>query len=233
MRPWISVPGSINIMKQASLVLVHNEEFRDFLEPKYQGVNFYTLPDNLPDFNNSLTFEFDDNREKYFLVILSFAYDDPLWEMFEAFKMYLNNSDLQINFYITGNYKKNIHIYNTYSKISGINFLGYIEDTKYVELLKNAYGVISLSIREMVQQCAVVEAISANIPLICSNNSTNRRIFNQGAVLTENNSEDIYSAIIKFVYTGGLLKQGVHKVRKEWEIDWIKRFVEFKKMIDF
>ncbi len=230
MNPWIKIPSYLHILKKASLVLVHNDEFENYLISKYRGVNFFTLPDKLPDFGLSLKLN-NSHEEKYFFVILSFASDEPVIEIFNALKEYLVQKDKKIGFFISGNF--DIDIYNTFSIVPGIKFLGYVNNDEYVVLLKNAFGVISLSTREMVQQCAVVEAISAEVPLICSDNLTNRRILSGGAIFTKNDRQDICKSIIDFLGKRYLLHQEILEVKRKWESDWQGKFSQLKHLVNF
>ncbi len=230
MDPWIKVPFYNYVLRNSSVVLVHNEEFYKHVREKFKKINFFTLPDSLPDLSSySLN---SSGNIKYFLVILSFAYDEPLKELFTGIKEYLAENSTNIEFYITGNFNNNIEIYNNYNALKDIKFLGFIDDEKYLRLLKNAFGIISLSTREMVQQCAVVEAVGAEVPLVCSDNETNRRIFNKGAILTRNNHEDIYYAIQKFVLNETKLRREIQAIKNNWQTDFENKLYGLKLQID-
>ncbi len=194
MSPWIKVPFYKTVLKKADLILVHNQEEYEYLKNLYKDYKFFVLPDPLPDFSPNIVKENLSNSEKYFLVILSFSSDEPVEIIFQAIKIFLEHYD-GYKFKITGNYKKNKVIYNQYCKINGIEFLGFVDEKLYERYLINAYGIITLSTKPMVQQSAAIEALGACVPLICEESSTNKRIFPRGAVLSKIKLENLFEAI--------------------------------------
>ncbi len=224
--PWISVPLYKKVMERSKFVLVHNEELSQSLSKKYISINFYILPDRI--FHISpMNIKNPDTNGKYFLIIASFAGDEPLIELLEGIILFLNETEEDIEFKITGNYKRKIKIYDAYNEIKGIKFLGYIDDDRYFTYFNNAYGIIALTTRPMVQQCAAIEAIGAQVPIITSDNTTNRRIFFKGAVLTNNYRNEIKDAINKFILTNSSLRMEMDELKVYHEQEWEKRFSGF------
>ncbi len=230
LNPWISIPLYKKAMESSKVALVHNDELCNDLKDKYSRIKFFSLPDPLVDFNYEANI--NPSQDVYFLVIITFAPDDPVIELFEGIKKYLNNFDTEIKFYITGDYSHNKKLFNAYSSVEGITFLGFIPNDEYEKLLLNAYGVMTFSTRKMVQQCAVVEAISAEVPIISSDNGTNRRIFKGGgAILTDNNRRNIYESLIKFRSVQNKLLNEISLTKENWKSEWEKRYFDLVKQI--
>ena len=166
-QPWISVPFYLKILQLAKVVIVHNYEYENYLKKKYANIKFIALHDKIPEFQSN-----EENKllkcRKYFLIVLSYSYDEPLIEIFDAIKSFLSKEHFDIIFKITGNYKKKLDLYNKYNDVDGIEFLGFVEKIKYDNLLYNAFGVIALTTSQMLQQCAGMEAIGAKVPVIVS-----------------------------------------------------------------
>ena len=225
-RPWIKIPFYQYVMRKSNFILVHNIEFQNFLQQKFDWNNLFLLPDPIP---NVIRKQKMNENQKYFFVILSFAADEPLEELFAAMRLFLLEEDYDVNFIISGNYNRKFDIYSEYSKLDGINFVGYVDNLKYEELLVNAFGVIALSKRQMVQQCAAVESLGAEVPVILSENITNNRIFFKGAELTTLSTKNIRTAIINFISKQDRLKSEIKEVKIFWENDWLNQYKLFLK----
>lgn len=231
LKPWISVPFYRQIIKKATLVLIHNIELYNFIVKKYSGNNFFVLPDPLPQF---VTYKqtYNEFDRKYFLVILSFSPDEPINLIFNSIMIFLSRfKSKNFHFYITGNYKKKMVIYNKYKDIQEIQFLGFIDEKKFEQFLVNSFAVISFSTKQMVQQSAVIESLGAVIPVITENSKTNQRIFTKGAILTELEESKVVEAFEKMIENHDRLKKEIIKRKSEYYLSWKENFVKFLKML--
>jgi glycosyl transferase family 1 len=228
--PWMSVPFYKNVLEASKIVLVHNHELAQNLKQKYTNIEFYTLPDRIfnPKMHDSSV---EDSLGKYFLIVASFDSDEPLEELLTGVKIFLEQSNDKIDFIITGNYNRKIEIYEGFKNIKRIKFLNYINDSTYNNYLNNAFGIIALTTRPMVQQCAAIEALSSKIPLITTNNATNRRIFFKGAILTYNNRNDIKNAIIRYIANFYSLKKEMEELNIYQKEEWEKNFSTFLSLL--
>ncbi len=230
-RPWIYVPGYKHILRAAKTVIVHNREYADYLRQKYPGISFFVLPDKLPVFAGVENRSYE-GQEKYFLVILSYDRDEPVKEILDAAIEFMASDSTGITFKITGNYKKTMDVYQQYKDADGIDFLGFVSDKEYIRYLLNAYGVIALSTRKMIQQSATVEALGASVPLIVSETPTSQRLFFKGAVITRTDKNSILWAIRDFCDRRDLLAKEIVEVRSLWESDWKKSYNRFLQLAD-
>jgi glycosyltransferase involved in cell wall biosynthesis len=223
-EPWISFPYYMDILMASSMVLVHNDELENFLREKYQNVAFYILPDKIPNF--SVQHKNERSPQKaYFLIPLSFAPDEPIEEMFDAITLFLGTTKDPMEFVITGNYMRKPEIHDAYHGVQGIRFTGYVDNRTYEDLLANAFGVIALTKRQMTQQCAAVEAMGANVPLIVSDTDTNRRLFPQGAIITGIDRTGIKTSLEQFLQDRGTLLEGIIEMKTYWDQSWEKAFL--------
>ncbi len=227
-KPWISLPLHKWALKQMDLVIVHNNQLYEEVKSnhKLSGVNFKVLNSRLTDFSR---IDKEIQKEPYFLVISTFHADEPMDALLEGIRLYCSNNDTKIKFKITGNYEKKPHLYSEYSKDKNIEFLGFIDQQKYYYLLVNAYGVISLSTRDKVQQFSIMEAVSAEVPFISTDNLTNRDLFKDKMVLTENKPFNIKSAIMDFIHKIKTLQINISEIKSEISSNWKSCFQNIKK----
>jgi glycosyltransferase involved in cell wall biosynthesis len=226
-EPWISFPYYIDILSSSKMVMVHNDELEKYLKIKYRNISFYILPDKIPDF--PLQNENIQNSQKtYFLAPLSFSPDEPLEELFDAITLFLDTVKFPMEFIITGNYIRKKEIYDKYRNVQGIRFLGYVDNPTYDNLLTNAFCVIALTKRQMTQQCAAVEAMGANVPLIVSDTDTNRRLFSQGAIITSIDRNSIKNSLEQFIRERGHLLDGITERKIFWNQQWDEAFIGLK-----
>jgi len=231
-EPWISLPYYMDILSSSKMVMVHNEELERYLKIKYRSILFYILPDKIPDF--PLQNENKQNpQKKYFLVPLSFAPDEPLEEMFDGITLFLVTMKYPVEFIITGDYMRKREIHDKYHSVQGIRFIGYVENRTYESLLTNAFGVIALTKQQMTQQCAAVEAMGANVPLIVSDTDTNRRLFSQGAIITSMDRTGIKNSLERFLQDRGVLSDGIIEMKRYWDQEWEKAFTGLKNSLEF
>ncbi len=228
-KPWVNIPMFIPVLRSSVVtVIVHNSELECFLKSRYKTIKFYTLHDKIPRID---LFENSMKQKRYFLFVVSYNSDEPVEEALEAFKHILETSNLKIEFKITGNYKKHPNIFNRYGSVKGIEFLGYLEDSAYLKTLQKAFGTIALSTRRMVQLCASVESLGADIPLLLSDSPTSRRLFFKGAVFTDPNASSIYNAICIFYENRRQLHSGIKEVKLQWERNWIYDYTELQRKL--
>jgi glycosyltransferase involved in cell wall biosynthesis len=215
-KPWIQVPFYLRILRNANLVLVHNDEWFDYLQKQYPDVPLFCLPDPIPEFPE------DQNTGSHVLISMSYSADEPIREVLEGIRIYRHRGG-KLEFKITGNWRKMEKLCLPFHEVDGLEFTGFVSNERYQEFLLTAAGVGAFSVRDMVQQCATVEAVGAGIPIVTSDSSTSRRLFPQGAVLTLNEPEPIADAFCKLEANQGKLKMEIFKLASSLKKDWIQR----------
>lgn len=216
LSPWIKVPLYKRVLSKAEKVLVHNLELLQYLNEKYNEYNFHLLPDPLPKFNIPA----ESYGHPYFLIICSFSDDEPIEIILKAVEEFLLISNKKIQFYVTGNYFKKLEVYKEFDKNENIKFLGFVDEKVYEKYLSNAFGIITISTKKMVQQSAAIEALAAEVPFLTEKSETNKRIFNKGVVLSEIDKNELIKALEYLTQNQLLLKKEITELKQEYEIDW-------------
>ena len=226
-NPWLRIPFHIWSLRNSTLITIHNQELYKSLvsDKNFHGINFKILNSRLSAFPGRLK---NDLNEKYFLVISSFSSDEPMDILLEGIRNFCVDDTHNYKFKVTGNYKRRIEIFNKYSKENKIELLGFVEDSKYDYLLVNAFGIITLSTRDDVQQFALMEAVGAEVPFISTDNLTNQALFGNRMILTENNPVGISQSIMSFINRKKDLQKNILEIKKELNQKWKADFNHIK-----
>ncbi len=229
-KPWVSIPFHSWALRKADLVTIHNNQLHTNLKDlaNFQKVNFKILNSKLADYSG---IKKNEQESSHFLIITSFAVDEPVNELLEGIRLFNSNNHTNIKFKITGNYNRNPELFRKYSQERNLEFLGFVSEDDYSDLLVNAYGAMALSTRNDVQQFALMEAVGAEVPFISSDNSTNRSIFNDKMVLTDNTSIKISEAIEKFIKDRDSLYKNILTIKKEQTEKWNRDFNQVKEFL--
>lgn len=230
-EPWFSVPLHKWALKKANLVIVHNQQLFNELKNKadLKSVHFKVLNSRITDFSSVKK---EIQPEKYFLIISTFHGDEPMDRLLEGIRLFNSEYEGNIKFKVTGNYKKKPLLYSEYSKDKNIEFLGFVDQIKYNYLLVNAFGVISLSTRDKVQQFSLMEAIGAEVPFISTDNMTNKALFGEKMILTKNEPTCISKSIIKFLKINDILSNDVKLIKRELSDKWKSDFKSIKSLLN-
>lgn len=227
-KPWIGLPLHKWALNNASIVTIHNEVLlNDLIKNKaFKSVNFYVLNSRISEFSPSLKTSIS---KEYFLIVSSFASDEPMMKLLEGISDFLKLSD-KFLFKVTGNYNRQPQVYSNFRKIRGIEFLGFISDSDYQKILVNAYGVISVSSRNTVQQFSLMEAIGAGIPFISNRNLTNVDLYKDKMILIEIDKQSIVNGILEFISRKDELDRNIVLLKNDlmgkWKSDFHKLLEE-------
>lgn len=213
--PMSSIPYWGNILSGADLVIVHNNPLKNFLSRKFNNVNFFTLNDPFPIYKKIDNI----NNTNYILVVTTFHGDEPIEIVLEGILEYIRrNPNTEVEFRITGNYNKKINLFNKYNKISKFIFLGFLNQDAFYQQHSNAIGIISYSIREMVQQYALMEALGAGKPFISNKNLTNTELFGDKMIFTDIDPLSVAEGIEKFLENLKQITNNIEILKKELTI---------------
>ena len=123
-------------------------------------------------------------------VISSFAYDEPLQEVFEVASQLPD-----VYFYVTGDIKnadKNLLT----NKPDNVILTGFLDYCIYVDLLQKVDVIMDLTTDNTSIVAGAFEAVALEQPLITSNWIPLKRYFNKGTIYINNSSNDIKEAIM-------------------------------------
>ena len=200
------------IFQNSDLIIVSNSVLKKFVEDN--GGEAIELPDPFPVINGKSTYGV---RGKFnFLLICTWAQDEPYEEVIKAFFELDNNYVL----YVSGNSKgkeKNLSL----SVPDNVVLTGYLSNNDFDDLLCSCDSVIDLTTRDDCLVCGAYEAVAAGKPLILSNTNALKKYFKDAALYTENNLYEIKSTVEKITKNLPELKQKVldYSVRQEKEWD--------------
>jgi hypothetical protein len=128
-------------------------------------------------------------QEKSIAVVVSFMFDEPIKEIWEAARRLPD-----VSFYVTGNYHKCSNL--LLKKIpDNIRLQGFLPRDDYLGLLISVKGVMSLTTRDYTMQMGAYEALSLAQPIITSHWEILRTSFGDAAVYVNNTPESIAGGI--------------------------------------
>ncbi len=229
-KPWISVPFHIWALRKADVVTIHNQILFNQLtsDKRFANINFTILNSRLSEFPLE---QKEGSQEKYFIVISSFSDDEPMDILLEGVGLF-TEKETEYKFKITGNYKKNILVYEKYHNYQNIQFLGFVDDKTYDFLLVNAFGIISLSTRDDVQQFALMEAVGAEVPFISNKNKTNLDLFEQKMIFIDNTVLDVSEGLNRFIKNKNELDKNITEIKIYQKAQWEKQFQNLLRQLD-
>ena len=211
--PMINIPFTKYSLSKATAVIVHNNSLRFFLGGKkeFKNCSFFTLNDPLP----QIPVYSSEDIGNYILIVTTFHGDEPIEIVLEGVKYFIEqNPGTDIQFRVTGNYNKKINLYEKYNQ-PRILFLGFVSQEEYFKQLVNSLCVMSYSVREMVQQYALMEALGAGKPFISNKNLTNTELFGDKMIFTDNDPLSIAEGIEKFLQNREQLINNIEILKRE------------------
>ena len=225
-RPWSKNFSKI-IMKAASANIVINEEQQKYLIQNY-NIKPVVLEDPIPDFTDILIsakkqggYRIEQKAIFNVAVISSFAYDEPLREVFEAASKLPN-----VYFYITGD-KKNADKNLLINKLDNVIMTGFLDYNCYVDLLQKVDVIMDLTTENTSLVAGAYEAAALEKPLITSDWIPLKRYFNKGTIYINNSTEEIKRAIMLAMTRKEELSEGMRKLKLERTKDWIEKISNF------
>lgn len=124
--------------------------------------------------------------DSYVLAPLSYAFDEPISDLFDAIRAMPN-----IKWILTGRADLNLRNMAPDNAI----FSGYVSESDYRNLLQNSAGIIALTNEQLTMQRAGYEALCAGKPLIISNKGVLVDYFEKSALFVDNSSQSIITQV--------------------------------------
>lgn len=204
----------------------------DKIKVIYNGVDMDYISNSIPN-------EVDDEinlSKKYILYIGEMRKNKNLISAIKAFEMYCDrNLSEEIYFYIGG--KKAFEYENIKKYIKGkriekrVVFLGYVSEKLKIQLYKNAFAFIFVSLYEGFG-IPILEAMACKIPVITSNCSSMKEIASNSALLVSpENIEEICSALeilSESNVRNALIEKGIRCAEK---YSWHNSVLQFKNIL--
>ena len=183
----------------------------------------FVLPDKIPAL--SPIKKKDSSGGKKVLVISSFAEDEPIQEIWQAFAKEEMSS---FSVYMSGNSTKVSKLHHAIPR--NITLTGFLPDDDFVDLLFEVDAVMVLTKMEYTLLCGCYEAVSAEKPLITSNSAVLRQLF-IGAMFVENDPDSIANGVQKIFLELPQHKAKSAAMKKELIQKWDEHFEALKRIL--
>jgi hypothetical protein len=134
-----------------------------------------------------------------------------------------------VTFFITGNYRK---FKGDLKSLITPNIIptGFLSETDYVDLLFTVDGVIALTKSIYCMLCGCYEAVSAEKPLITSNQSVLKEYFSE-AIFVDNTPSEISRAVRTLLLDFDTYKTNIKCLKKQLLISWENQFKELTNLL--
>jgi glycosyltransferase involved in cell wall biosynthesis len=206
-RKWSwALPLLRLLSRRAAVTLVASEAALNILQNwRVRGI---FLVDGLPTLSPA-TFTVGSEGKARVAVISSFAYDEPVPEIFAAARLLPS-----ITFYLSGNPKK-MAVRLLAQKPENVILTGFLPDDVYAGLLRNVEGLVVLTKAQHVLNCGAYEALAVEKPAVISDWPALRRCFTRGFIYVSNTPEAIAAGIEKMLIEQTTLKVEIVAMRSE------------------
>lgn len=189
---WISFLNK-KISKNIDITLVSNKN----LEEKVidMGGTPFSFADPIPVYHSHAVK--NDTAGSFILFISSWADDEPIVDVCNA---YINSKLIGqgVKLLVTGRVKQEkLDKPITYYIEKGIEFLGFVSEEKYWELLQYSHFNIDLTTRSNCMVCGAYESIAVKNGALLSNNEPTMAYFEHAAFYTDNTCVDIEKKILE------------------------------------
>jgi len=201
--PWL--------VRRCDLVIVSN--FKLQARVAALGGRSIAVPDPLP------TLQESGDREKMaqgpfrVLVICSWANDEPILNVLEAAEI-LQAEAPDVVLAISGRAGL-ARVGWTKPVPENVELTGFMTDEEFERRLMRSDVIMDLTTRADCMVCGAYEAVSAEVPLIASENEPTVRYFSKGAVFTNNTSRDIARAVVEVLTRRADLEREVKELKAE------------------
>jgi glycosyltransferase involved in cell wall biosynthesis len=175
------------LFRHSYLTIVTNAPLKQHVES--HGGRAAVLPDPFPEIDRTI------NKKKLkgrvnFLLICTWAHDEPYHEAIEAFSRL--NPDLML--YVTGN-SKGKEKTRKQPIPPNVVLTGFLPNSEFDQLLISCDCVIDLTTREDCLVCGAYESVAAGKPLILSDTQALRNYFSGAALYTNNDVASITECV--------------------------------------
>ncbi len=175
------------VARNVDLILVSNENLlKSVVEMGGEG---FVMPDPIPEDESAPSNIYE--HQQYILFISSWASDEPINDVIAGFVKSSSFGD-GIKLFITGRKKaEKLDFTESYYVSKGVEFLGFVDEEHYWQLLRCALLNIDLTTRDDCLVCGAYESLAVGAPMLLSNNKASLNYFNEAALFTDNTAEDI------------------------------------------
>lgn len=212
------------VARRAAATLVTDPHWAEML--RGWGAEAVVIPDVPTDYSVSATPSGRIDPEEFMVAFVNtWADDEPLDAVMEAARRLP-----QVAFKVTG--RPQGHESITRNAPPNVQFVGYLPDPAYYELLGRASGVMCLTTRDHTMQRGACEALSLGRPIITSDWPLLRSYFAQGTLHVDNTADGIERAVITLVGQHDRLAREVEALRDERRAEWQERRAALMNLVE-
>lgn len=188
------------------VILANSGQIQDL-----QGLNdrFLIVPDFVPDFRANGRSNLPD---PYCVMSMSFDKDEPVAELADAAELIGQNQAV----YITGSAPD--WYYQRFDNNPSVHVTGFLPDSRYLQLIRHASCVISLTSEEGCLQCAGYEALAFAVPFVTSNTKALREYFGASAIFVDHCGASIAEAANAVHHRQENYRQSMAELKREKEL---------------
>ena len=221
-KMWQTLPLSKTILKNALAIIVHNQEMYELVRGIYPSSKLFTISDPIEAIKPS---QQPERKPQQILVIASFdPWDEPvdlLIETMEKLEDY--------NFVITANVKKlESETAARLQKLNNVRLTGFLATEEYHQVLCSSLASLVLTTSDATQPSGACEALSSDTQLVISRTTLIDKLFGEWAVLVDNSSESIVSAIRNL----SPKELDLSEYRQRWNQSIQQEIVELLELVD-
>ena len=221
-KVWLFIRLHYFTLKYADLTIVTNNYLAGLV--KKSGGNPFVLPDALPELTNRQKIKLEGGKN--ILLISSFGLDEPVYQVVEAMKDFVNDN---VYLYITGNYKK-MDAGLLKKTPPNIIFTGFMPDQDFIDMLFSVDIAMALTTSDYCMLCGCYEAISAQKPLITSDKKVLKDYFNK-SMFVGNSPVGIAEGIREVIKNLDYYTVQSKKMNKEISSLWGKLFNNLESLL--
>jgi glycosyltransferase involved in cell wall biosynthesis len=188
--PWSAFPLNRFMLKRADVVLVHNHHVVDAaLRIGVSPSRLRVLRDRVPVFASPPVNPSHADAGATIVMPCSFHADEPVAEVLRAAE-----SCPSMSFVITGNLRRAHSIRLVENAPANVTFPGFLSIDEFDRLLLRASAVLCLTTEDGVQLSSAAEALAAGKPMIMSDTSLLRELFQPAGIFVDNTAGSIAAA---------------------------------------
>jgi glycosyltransferase involved in cell wall biosynthesis len=186
------------ISRKVDLTIVSNDSLINRVT-EMKGRAF-AMADPIPNIPNVGQKPFEIENVEYIVFICSWADDEPISTVLDAFISSKSFTDKQVYLYVTGKIKPSRlqHPIDYYMN-EGVKFLGFVSEDTYWSLISHSICNIDLTTRSDCLVCGAYESIAVGNPVILSNNNATLAYFGKYCIYTDNTCADLKIRILDLV----------------------------------
>jgi len=176
---------TLRILRKRGIAVVTNASLAQTCRDR--GVETVVLHDMIEDYQEPLGAPpLDLIRGEYVFLPVTYAPDEPIDSVLAAAA-----ASPAVTFVLTGRAPERVR----QAAPSNVVLTGFVAQTNFESLLRNAGAVAALTTREDTMQRAGYEALSAGVPLIASSTQVLREYFEDSAVFSDSSAEGLQAAV--------------------------------------